>query len=169
MHAKGRHVHLVLLDTAPSTKRQRTSGPVPVEQLDQGTPPTIRNASVAELPAAVLRSMRYRWRVRQFERLVRDPGPPSFEHERYRAFKHILSRASRDYDPEPAAFAATLVQVDDSDALRRCGQLIANLAVRDVGGEHVTMLAPPHVEGLAAIVRDAAQDCFESRPPRRSV
>jgi acyl-coenzyme A synthetase/AMP-(fatty) acid ligase/thioesterase domain-containing protein len=170
MHAKGRHVHLVLLDSAPSTKgRQRARGPGAAEELDPGTQPTIRTASVKELPAAVLRSVRHRRRVRQFGRLVGNPGPPSFEHERYRAFKHILGTASREYDPEPAAFPATLVQVDGSDALRRCGQLIPDLAVRDVGGEHVTMLAPPHVEGLAVIVAAAAQDCFESKPQHRSV
>ena len=166
MHAKGRHVHLVLLDSAPSTKgREPARGPGPVEELDPDTPPTIRTASVKGLPGAVRRSVRHRWRVLQFERLVRNPGPPSFEHERYRAFKHILRAASRDYNPEPAAFPATLAQVDGSDALRRCGQLIPNLAVHDVGGEHVTMLAPPHVEGLAAIVAAAAQECFERSAP----
>ncbi len=170
MHAKGRHVHLVLLDSAPTTRgRQPARRTVPVEEPDPGTPPTIRNASVKELPGAVHRSVRHRWRGLQFERLVRNPGPPSFEHERYRAFKRILGAASRDYNPEPAAFPATLVQVDGSDALRRCGQLLPNLAVRDVGGEHVTMLAPPHVEGLAAIVAAAAEDCFESKPQHRSV
>ena len=52
--------------------------------------------------------------------------------------------------------------VDGSDAFRRCAPLMPDLVVRDMGGIHETMLAPPHVEELAAMVAAAAQDCFAS-------
>ncbi len=138
-------------------------------RLQSEMPPTIRAASFKELPNAVVRSARYRSAVRRFERLVRDPGPPSFESQRYRAFRQIQSRANDAYDPAPAAFPATLVLVDGSDALRRCGQLMPDLVVRDLGGAHDTMLVPPYVEELAVMVAAAAQDCFASKPVHGSV
>jgi thioesterase domain-containing protein len=151
MHARGRLVHLVLLDTAPTTKgRQRTRGSDP--ELDPELPPTIRTASIKELPGALVRSVRHRYRAFRIQRLVRNPGPPSFEYERYRAFKQILGTANDAYDPEPAAVPATLVLVERSDALRRCGDLMPDLVVWTVGDDHQTMLAPPQVEELAPIV-----------------
>ena len=84
-------------------------------------------------------------------------------------FEQIQSRANDAYDPEPAAFPATLVQVDGSDALHRCGQLMPDLVVREIGGDHETMLVPPYVEELAAMVAAAAEDCFASESARRSV
>ena len=161
MHANGRSVHLVLLDSSPDQgTRHLAGGRFPTDDLDAGVAPTIRNASVKELPAAVARSLRHQWWTFQFKQRVRRPGPPSFDHQRYRAFKHIHSAANRVYQPEPAEFPVTLAQVDGSNALVGCGQLIPGLAVRDVGGDHVTMLVPPHVEGLATIVAAVAGECF---------
>jgi thioesterase domain-containing protein len=170
MHNEGRRVHLILLDSAPTTKgRERAPAPVPSGELDPDAPPTIRTAAVKELPGAVVRSARHRRRVRRFDRLVRDPGSPSFEYLRYRAFKKILGVANGAYDPAPAAFGATLALVDGSDALRRCGELMPGLVVRNVGGDHLTMLVPPHVDELAKIVAAAAEDCSASERARRAV
>lgn len=164
MHAEGRAVHLVLLDTAPTRRDRRRNAEPARSGRGAATAPTVRRASVTQLPAAVLRSARYRWRARGFERLVRDPGPPSFDPERYRAFRRIQSRANTAYEPAPAAFPATLVQVDRSEALRRCGTLMPHLVVREVGGAHETILMQPHVEAVAAIVAAAAEDCLASNP-----
>jgi acyl-coenzyme A synthetase/AMP-(fatty) acid ligase/thioesterase domain-containing protein len=170
LHATGRRVHLVLLDSGPHTRgRLAALGLGLAGEGDRETPPTIRTASVKELPGAVARSARHHWTMRRFERLVRNPGPPSFEYVRYRAFKQILGNANGAYEPVPAEFPATLVQVDGSPAVRMCGELMPNLMVHDVGGEHTTMLAPPHVNELAAIVAAVAQDCFQPEPAPRSV
>jgi thioesterase domain-containing protein len=158
MHRSGRRVHLILLDSAPTVRRREPApAPATVAEPDPGVPPSIRTASITELPGAVRRSVRHRRRAREFDRLVRDPGPPSYEFLRYRAFKKILSNANAAYEPTPAAFAATLVLVDGSDALRRCGQLMPGLVVQRISGDHLTMLAPPHVERLASIVAAAAR------------
>jgi thioesterase domain-containing protein len=168
LHAQGRRVHLVLVDSAPSTRnRQRNPNRAPA-RLQSEMPPTIRAAAVKEFPAAVIRSVRYRRHRQRFERLIRDPGPPSFDAERYLAFRQIQSRANQAYEPAPAAFSATLVTVDGSDSLQRCGELMPQLEVRQLGGRHDGLLMPPYVEELASIVADAAQDCFASsnvQPP----
>ncbi len=165
-HAKGRPVHLVLLDTAPSTRDQQRNTNRPPPKVEWEDAPTVRSATVKELPAAVSRSVRFRWRTHRFERLVRDPGPPSFDAERYHAFRQIQSRANKAYDPAPAAFPATLVSIDGSDALRRCEPLIPDLVVRTMGGLHETMLVPPYVDDLAAIIATAANDCFATTRER---
>jgi acyl-coenzyme A synthetase/AMP-(fatty) acid ligase/thioesterase domain-containing protein len=164
VHATGRPVHLVLIDTAPTTKgRQRKQRSDPTGAVDRGTePPTVRTASVKDLPGAVLRSARFRLRKRTMDfrvkRLIRDPGSPSFERLRYRAFRRIQSAWNDAYDPAPAAFPATLVTVEGSDALRRCGELMPDLVVRSIGGNHQTLLLPPHVEDVATIVAAAAHE-----------
>jgi len=168
VHATGRPVHLVLLDSAPSTRnRERNPNRAPA-RTDAEMPPGIRSASLKELPAAALRSLQYRRQVREFERRVRDPGPPSYEPERYRAFRAIQTRANGAYNAEPAPFPATLVLVDGSDAVQRCGSLIPHLVVRSIGGAHDTMLVPPYVEELAVMVAAVAQDCVASTSGRRS-
>jgi thioesterase domain-containing protein/aryl carrier-like protein len=153
MQAEGRRVHLVLLDSAPSTK-DRVANPNRPAPKPPSELPTIRAASLRELPGAVARSARHRRKHRRFEALIRDPGPPSFARERYRAFRQIQLRANGDYDPAPAAFPATLVLVDGSDARRRCGELMPDFVVREIGGFHETMLAPPYVGEVATIVAD---------------
>jgi acyl-coenzyme A synthetase/AMP-(fatty) acid ligase/thioesterase domain-containing protein len=166
MHANGRRVHLVLIDSAPSTRnRERNPNRAPA-RLQSEMPPTIRAAAVKELPSAVIRSLRYRRQRQRFERLIRDPGPPSFYAGRYLAFRQIQSRASLAYEPAPAAFPATLVLVDGSDSLRRCGDLMPNLEVHDLGGAHDTMLVPPYVEDLASIVAAAARNFASETEPR---
>jgi hypothetical protein len=100
---------------------------------------------------------------------VRDPGLPSFDPLRYAAFRRIQSRANDAYDPTPAAFPATLVVVGGSDALERCRPLIPDLVLREMGGIHETVLAPPHVEELAAVVAGTAHDFLASNSEKRSV
>jgi hypothetical protein len=75
-------------------RRQRTVAPVPPEVRDPRTPPSLSNGFVQGAPA-VLRSARYRWRKFQFRRLIRNPGPPSFDRVRYWAFRHIRGQRTR--------------------------------------------------------------------------
>jgi thioesterase domain-containing protein len=130
--------------------------------------PTLRTAGIKELPGALRRSAQYHWKQLQFRRLMQDPGPPSYEHERYRALKHIHSRANDAYEPVPCSFPVSLVQVEGSDAADRCEPLIPNLVVHEVAGEHKTMLLPPQVEDLAPVVVAAALECFASTPAPRA-
>jgi thioesterase domain-containing protein len=92
--------------------------------------------------------------------LVRNPGPPSFDRVRYLAFREIQQSFNDAYDPAPAAFPVTLLQVAGSRARGRFGDLVPDLAVLDVGGTHRTMLQWPHIEEVAAIVAAVADDCF---------
>jgi acyl-CoA synthetase (AMP-forming)/AMP-acid ligase II/thioesterase domain-containing protein len=166
VHARGRSVHLVLLDSAPNVHRTRR--PDQDEEQNPGGLPTIRTASVRELPSAVLRSARFRartqWTAFRVRRLMRDPGPPSFNRLRYRAFQQIQHAWNKAYVPAPAHFSATLVTVEGSDALSRCGELMPDLVVRVVPGLHTTMLVPPDVQAVGAIVAAVAQDSFAEEP-----
>jgi len=109
-----------------------------------------------------VRSLRYRvghwWGEYQFQRLIRDPGPPSFDRVRYLAFQRIQKAYNDDYRPVPAAFPATLVTVAGSDAVDRCGELVHDLVVHEVSGDHKTMLSPPHVDAIAGIVAAVVDD-----------
>jgi acyl-CoA synthetase (AMP-forming)/AMP-acid ligase II/thioesterase domain-containing protein len=165
MQAQGRSVHVVLLDSAPTTKdRQRTPGwneeyrQYRLHRAD--SLPSIRTASLREIPGAVARSIRYRRRHHRLARLIRDPGPPNHDRVRYLAFQRIQQAFNNSYDPAPAAFPVTLVTVEGSDAVRRCGGLIQNLVVHEIGGNHRTMLGPPHVDAVAAIVGDVVEAAF---------
>ena len=82
--------------------------------------------------------------------------------------KHVHSAGNNAYSPAPAAFPATLVYVESSDARQRCGRLIPDLEVHVVGGDHVTMLLPPHVDEVAPIVAEVARACFEPQAEHRS-
>jgi thioesterase domain-containing protein len=163
MHAQGRRVHLILLDTAPSMRRSSSSEAVAPAVTDEveTRPVEIRSASPKELPGAVLRSVRFRRRALRLKRLARNPGPPGFDAERYLAFKRIQGDAGRAYEPAPAQFATTLIHVESNgDVVSRCHQLIPDLAVHVVGGNHKTMLLPPEVTGLAALIAAATDAAF---------
>jgi hypothetical protein len=94
--------------------------------------------------------------------LIRDPGPPRSDRVRYRAFQQIQIAFNDAYDPAPSTFPATLVTVEGSDALHRCGELMPELDVRVIGGDHNTMLLPPHIDEIAEIVAAAADNRFAS-------
>jgi acyl-coenzyme A synthetase/AMP-(fatty) acid ligase/thioesterase domain-containing protein len=169
MHTDGRRVHLILLDTAPSMRRRSSAeAATPAARDEVETRPVgIRSASAKELPGAVLRSVRFRRRALRLKRLARDPGPPSFDADRYLAFKRIQGDAGRAYEPAPAQFATTLIHVEDNgDVVNRCQQLIPDLTVRVVGGNHKTMLVPPEVTGLAALIAAATDGAFLSTTTR---
>jgi thioesterase domain-containing protein len=163
-HADGRPVHLVLLDSAPTTRGRIPTERPPAAGADPFfvAPPTIRTAPAKELPQAAWRSVRYRagkrWREHRLRRLTRDPGPPNYERLRYLAFQQIQIAFNNAYEPQPSAFPATLVTVERSDALHRCGDLMPDLVVHVVTGEHMTMLLPPHVDAVASIVAAVTRD-----------
>ena len=124
--------------------RHGSSGP------DRGV--TLRTASPRGLPAALVRSLQYRWDLVPVLWYERVPGAPRYRSARYRAFARILSRASRAYEPAPAAFPVTLVHVGDADLVARAENLVPDLSVVTVGGDHFTMLLLPEVLNLAAAV-----------------
>jgi len=144
MHAAGRPVHLMLLDAVPGRPGNRSS-------YDRGV--TVRSASRRELPAAVARSLQYRWELMPVLWFERVPGAPRhYNPARYRAFARILSRASRSYEPLPAAFPTTLVHIGKDDLVARAEALVPNLSLVMVDGDHFTMLLMPEVLNLAAVV-----------------
>ncbi|MFM8305460.1 MAG: AMP-binding protein [Actinomycetota bacterium] len=158
-HAAGRRVHVVLLDTAPGLRGL---------DAPAGAPPTVRSASGATLPGALARSVRYR--VRHLSRVLRRwraqrfPGPPRFDDDRYRVFLEIMMRAGRKYVPPSVDFPVTLLQIADHEYEPRCRATVADLTVHRVGGDHRTMMAPPHIAEIAAIVAGIA-DVHLQGPP----
>ncbi len=82
--------------------------------------------------------------------LIRDPGPPSQDPRRFAAFTDIGVRALVGYRPGPAAFPVWHLLVAGSGAATGWGDLPGGL----VAGEHLTMLSPPHVGGLAARIAE---------------
>ena len=79
-----------------------------------------------------------------------------YNQEYYRQFRLIQRRATMKYAMQTAEFPVTLIQVAESDVAARCRALIPQLEAHQVGGDHFSMLQPPHVDGLAAIVANAA-------------
>jgi thioesterase domain-containing protein len=167
--AERRRVHLILLDTAPHSRRHPTPDAEDSENAeDEPTPVEVRAASPKQLPGALVRSARFRWGRFRFERRVRNPGPPSFDATRYRVFRRILGDAARAYEPIQAAFAATLLHVEgNDDVVRRCEELIPDLTVHVVGGGHNTMLLPPEVTRLADLIAAAVDGAFTSTAATR--
>jgi hypothetical protein len=61
----------------------------------------------------------------------------------------ILGKASRSYTPEPAPFPVTLLHVGNEGLVIRAQELIPDLSVASVGGDHHSMLEMPYVVNLA--------------------
>lgn len=70
----------------------------------------------------------------------------------YLAFRKILRAASADYDAQRVAVDATLVQLHDHDLADACNQVVNVVDVVHVGGDHQSMLHPPHVEAMAQAI-----------------
>ncbi len=142
LHARGHRVHLIMLDTAPGP-----SGGA-VESLAS----RVADRSLRENLQAIPRSIRRRI-------IARRPGAPRNEVARYDAFRQILSQANRTHPLVVVDFPATLIHIEGrTDLIERCRRWLPDLEVRQVGGDHYTMLAPPHV----ATIADAARSVFES-------
>jgi thioesterase domain-containing protein len=53
-----------------------------------------------------------------------------------------------------------LLHASRDDLVRQCSSLIANLSVYEVGGDHRTMLEPPEVTNLAAVLAEVTDKAF---------
>lgn len=185
LHAEGHPVHLIMLDAAPAG-RPADALLVDARLTDAITPPggrvrrtarqagrfvryhwqrqrTVHRRRPWELPSAA----RTWWRSRrareaQLARIaayVRDPGPPSFDVDRYTAFLMIAGTAWRGYVAAPLPVPMTVIRVEGNPAEERCHDLAARVDVHVVGGDHRTIVEPPYVERTAevlAAVTDAA-------------
>ena len=151
----GGEVRLVILDAVP--------GVAGGEELDQVRPskrkgdrPSVRARirqrglllTIARVPAAI----RARRRAKRIDRLYIDPGPPSFDLERYRAFGRIQGRAVEAYRAEPSSLRATLIRVDEGPIELLADGLFEQLDVHVVSGNHVTMLDLEHVDEIVAVL-----------------
>jgi len=153
MYANGRRVHLLLLDAAPSRGGYGGMLDLIVDSVEADPAPrpaSIRTASLTDLPAAVKRSLRYRRRKVRLWWFEHHPGAPTYSQDRYLGFMRILGKASRRYKPVPAPFPATLIHVGNEGLVVRAKELIPDLSVILVGGDHHTMLEMPEVVNLAA-------------------
>jgi acyl-coenzyme A synthetase/AMP-(fatty) acid ligase/thioesterase domain-containing protein len=137
LHASGRPVHLVLLDSTPDPGAKVSASAALPARLRRRT----LLGHVRGLPTA----LRRRW-------LLLRPGNPSFTPLRYEVFQIILRRANADYQPVPVTFPATLAHVAGNQVAERCAPWLIDLDVREVGGDHHSMLEPPHVAELADLI-----------------
>ena len=79
--------------------------------------------------------------------------------DRFRNITESLTLAVSDYTPKPYAGSATLFRARDRAAVFLVdpelgwGGLVERLDIREVPGDHLTLLTKPHVETLAAELR----------------
>lgn len=153
---RGVDVRLVVLDAIP--------GVADGEELDRLRPPRpiperravrtrVRNRGIAATLRRVPVAISVRRRMKRIERLCVDPGPPSFDLERYQAFARIQKLAVETYVPEPSLLRATLIRVDNGPIEDLCAHLFSHLDIHVVAGEHETMLALDHVSGIVPILQ----------------
>jgi len=69
---------------------------------------------------------------------------------RYGHMFQLGIRVARRYEPKPVSFPVVIVQQRGSQLFDRWRPLAADLLVHEVGGDHNSMLQPPHVAGVAA-------------------
>jgi thioesterase domain-containing protein/acyl carrier protein len=83
---------------------------------------------------------------------------------RFRNVTESLTLAAKHYTPRPYAGAATLFRAREIDAIFLVDPalgwsgLVEHLEIREVPGDHTTMLAPPHVRTLALELKECLQD-----------
>jgi thioesterase domain-containing protein len=156
LDARGFEVRLVILDAIPGL-----AGGEQVERIRPLKPvaqrPSFRLrvrqrgvvATVRRLPAA----LRSRRRVKHMDRLHAQPGPPSFDHDRYQVFAQIQSDAVEAYQPEASQLKATLIRVDQGQIELLAEGLFEHLDVHVVGGNHYTMLDQLHAPEVVEVLR----------------
>lgn len=148
LSTRGRRVHLVLLDASPKDKT--TLGGVP---LDWRTTPRTNSPS-----GSYVQALR-RWiisRPRRFGRLIVDrwllwfrPGALRHQQNRYKVFSRILRIATERHTHQYLDVPTTLMHVHGSTCPQRCAPLVNLVDTLEVGGDHHTMLLPPHVGRIA--------------------
>jgi len=69
---------------------------------------------------------------------------------RYGHMFQLGTRVARRYEPKPVSFPVVVVQQHGSRLAARWRPFAAGLLVHEVGGDHNSMLQPPHVDGVAA-------------------
>ena len=91
-------------------------------------------------------------------------GRPTFDHTRYQRFRAIMRRANAAYRPGPARFEVFMATIEGrQDLIEACRRLAPDLRADTVGGDHWTMLEPPHVADLARWVE---RSITSARTPR---
>lgn len=151
LEANGRRVHLILLDASPSQTLTSTARPQRV------TPAILLS------PRRVIRSVGFRTR-RAYR--TRFPGSPALGQTHYQAFARILRRARNRHILREGQFPATLIRVVDNDPVLGTRGLVTSLDEHVVGGDHHSMLLPPHVSQLADVISKVLDRVSESASHR---
>ena len=73
----------------------------------------------------------------------------------YQGFREILRAAATEYDLQPVAVDALLVQLHGRDLVEACNRIVNVVDVVHVGGDHQSMLHPPHVDTMAQAIASA--------------
>ncbi len=164
LESDGIPVHLVFLDGSPRDGTLREDAP-----RHEPLPPFMDRMRVkrqrASWPSIIAVGLKRRVR-RRVERLairywapirLRRPGSRRFPPSHYEYFGLVQQRALRNFTLQPLDVEATLIHIEGSTTPARCAQWVARLETFTVGGDHHSMLHPPHVAAISEIV-SALQD-----------
>lgn len=157
----GRNVSLILIDGLPGWVK---GGVVGLDRPDRGVSLSMlvdrlrsrgMRESVEGIPSMFVTRFHNRRRRTRLARLIVDPGKPSLELQRYKAFRAIHLQAIRTYQPESLSLPATLVRVEGNEIDAAVAGLVAELRVVVVGGDHDSMMMHPHVGAIARVINGA--------------
>jgi thioesterase domain-containing protein len=150
LHGLGYRVHLVLLDGAPT------------DRIHYGYPVDWRGRRLPSRPDVGSISANTRWlkfRIRHSLRNIVDlpkalrlrlfPGKHRFTKDYYQLFGRMNRLSIRRHRLQPLDVPTTLFHITDSNSHEKCRPWLANLSVVEVGGDHHSMLLPPHVDKIA--------------------
>ena len=152
--AEGRDVSVVLVDarlsrrtvpsrSVPGTARRAATPAVPAPML----PPMPGSAGPARRSVMERASSARRLAMTHVRSFV--PGPPDNSPERFNAFTLIGARAIRRFRPTPADLPVVLLYVEGSRAPSDWRAHLPAIECIAVGGDHHSVLAPPHVAAVA--------------------
>ena len=166
LNSGGRPVRVVLLDGSPG-RHERTPAASPPARVTSNWK-KVKERSLGQLavdvPSAALRRIRHRvhrtrveWRLRMPRRPF---GKPQYDQLHYDRARRSISRAIGRYVVQPASFPIALVHITDSDAVARCTRVASSLTTHAVGGDHLSMMQPPHVGDIATVVHSLIKSEF---------
>ena len=147
VHASGRRVALILLDSAPVMSTR--------DDFDDGEP-----RGRTQFPDALTTWAKQRAAKLARWWLMRHPGPPRYRRRRYDAFRRIMGNAVRSYRPTPATFPVAVIHLEQNDLAERTASFASDLSVFVVQGTHHGILEFPEVEKTSAAIAEFADAAF---------
>lgn len=146
----GREVHLIFLDGAPNDSRTRSTSSPFTRKIRSETRKFSSPGSFARWTLSVIRRAPLKtWNMAMMPILVRFPGKRRYTVDHYKIFWWIQRRALKNFTLAPVDVPVTLLHVNGNDLSGRIAPWVGSLDIHEVGGDHISMLYPPHVHQIA--------------------